>query len=167
MFASDWLNVSSSEGKKRCTLQGVIMANDVFVLPGIIIPGYELEVTTSRAGGPGGQHVNKSDTRITVRWNVKTTSALSDEQKARIVQNLQAQLTADGDILISNSESPSQQQNKEAAFERLAFVVHKALYVPKRRIKTRVPRGVKEARFQEKKHRGVIKKLRRSGGYDE
>src|SRR3972149_5319406 len=143
------------------------MANDVFVQPGIVIPGHELEITTSRAGGPGGQHVNRTDTRITVRWNVQATSALTDEQKARVLQNLQTQLTAEGDLLVHSSATRSQQQNKEAALERLAFVVRKGLYVPKRRIKTRVPRAVKEARVQEKKHRGVIKKMRTWRWYDE
>ena len=143
------------------------MANDVFVQPGIIIPGHELEVTTSRAGGPGGQHVNRTATRITVRWNVKATRVLSDEQKTRVLQNLQAQLTTEGDILVHSSASRSQLQNKEAALERLAFVVRKALYVPKKRMKTRVPLAAKEARVKEKKHRGGIKKMRSKRVYED
>ena len=68
------------------------MKNDLTIKNGIVIPGYELEITASRAGGPGGQHVNKTDTRITVRWNVKMTSALDEAQKERVLQNLQSRL---------------------------------------------------------------------------
>ena len=62
------------------------MKNDLSIKNGIIIPEHELEITTSRAGGPGGQHVNKTSTRITVRWNVKNTNALNPEQKERVLQ---------------------------------------------------------------------------------
>ncbi len=79
----------------------------------ITIPDNEIEITTSRSGGPGGQHVNKSDTRITLRWNVKNTNILDDEQKERVLQKLQNRLTVDGDFIIHSSESRSQQQNKK------------------------------------------------------
>ena len=143
------------------------MSNDLFVKNGISIPMRELEVTTSRSGGPGGQHVNKTDTRITVRWNVKMTSALNEEQKERVLQNLQTRLTGDGDLIVHNSESRSQQQNKQMALIQLAQDVRKALHVPKKRTATRVSRSVKEARVDEKTHRGSIKKMRNKKIYDE
>ena len=143
------------------------MSNDLFVENGISIPMRELEVTTSRSGGPGGQHVNKTDTRITVRWNVKMTSALNEEQKERVLQNLQTRLTGDGDLIVHNSESRSQQQNKQMALIQLAQDVRKALHVPKKRMATRVSRSVKEARVDEKTHRGSIKKMRNKKNYDE
>jgi ribosome-associated protein len=143
------------------------MKNDVPVKNGIVIPGYELEITTSRAGGPGGQHVNKTDTRITVRWNVKNTSALSEEQKERVMQNLQARLTSDGDLIIHNSASRSQQQNRENALEQLAIAVRKGLYVPKKRMATRVSKAAKEARLQSKTARSTIKKMRSKKNYDD
>lgn len=136
------------------------MKNDVPIRNGIIIPGYELEITASRAGGPGGQHVNKTDTRITVRWNVKNTSALSDEQKARVVQNLQTRLTTEGDVIIHQSASRSQEQNRQGALEQLAYVVRKALHVPKKRRETHVPKSVKAARLQVKMQRSFVKKMR-------
>ncbi len=145
----------------------MIMSNDLFVKNGISIPMRELEVTTSRSGGPGGQHVNKTDTRITVRWNVKMTSALNEEQKERVLQNLQTRLTGDGDLIVHNSESRSQQQNKQMALIQLAQDVRKALHVPKKRMATRVSRSVKEARVDEKTHRGSIKKMRNKKNYDE
>jgi len=143
------------------------MKNDLPIKNGIMIPGHEIEITASRAGGPGGQHVNKADTRITVRWNARTTIALTKEQKVRVLQNLQDRLTGDGDLIIYDSSSRSQNQNKENALMRLVQVVRKALHVPKKRIKTRVSKAVKESRLRAKKHRGEIKKIRRDKKYDD
>ena len=136
------------------------MKNDLSIKNGIIIPEHELEITTSRAGGPGGQHVNKTSTRITVRWNVKNTNALNPEQKERVLQKLAPQLTSEGDLIIHNSASRSQEQNKRMAFARLAQEVRNALHIPKKRMATKVSRGVKEARLHEKSRRGFIKKMR-------
>ena len=136
------------------------MKHDLHVKNGIVIPDHELEITTSRAGGPGGQHVNRTDTRVTVRWNVQNSIALTPEQQRRVLQNLQSRLTTEGDLLVSNCVSRSQQQNKDAAFAQLAQEISKALYVPKTRMKTRVSRAAKEKRLHEKSRRGDIKKMR-------
>ena len=136
------------------------MKSDLPVKNGIVIPAHELEITTSRSSGPGGQYVNKTDSRITVRWNVNQTHALSEEQKARVLQNLQAQLTTQGDLMVSNSASRSQQQNKEDALENLAQQIRKALYVPKKRMATRISKTKKEAYVQDKRRHGGVKKLR-------
>lgn len=136
------------------------MKNDVMIRDNIIIPENELEITTSRSGGAGGQHVNRTDTRVSLRWNVKNTQALDEKLKAIVLQNLQTRLTSDGDLIIHSSASRSQQQNKEAALMQLANQIRKALYVPKKRMATRVPKSVKAARFEEKSHRSTIKKIR-------
>ena len=138
-----------------------VMKDDLAIKNGIVIPGYEIEITASRAGGPGGQHVNKADTRITVRWNVKETTALNERQKERVLKNLESRLTSSGDLIVHHSSSRSQQQNKKNALARLAQVVRKALYVPKKRMATRMPKAVKEDRLREKKQRGEIKKMRK------
>lgn len=136
------------------------MKNDIPIKNGIIIPEHELEISSSRSGGAGGQHVNKTSTKITLRWNVKKSSALNDEQKQRILQKLSSQITADGDLIIHSSSTRSQDQNKKMALIRLAQLISKALYVPKKRMATRVSKGAKEARLEEKSHRSEIKKLR-------
>ncbi len=105
---------------------------DVRIKDGIVIPKEELEITASRAGGPGGQHVNKSNTRITVRWNVRNTYALTEMQKQRVEDKFASVITDDGDIIIHSASSRSQLQNKEDALKRLADKVRKALYVPKK-----------------------------------
>jgi ribosome-associated protein len=140
--------------------------NDIPIKNSIVIPYHELEITTSRSGGPGGQHVNKTETRITVRWNVKETSVLTEQLKERVLKNLESRLTANGDLIIHNRESRSQLQNKKNAFAHLAAIVRKALFVPKKRMKTKVPKKEKEKRLQEKKRRGDIKK-ERSKKFDE
>lgn len=95
------------------------MKEDLPIKNGIVIPSHELEITSSRAGGPGGQHVNKTSTRISIRWNIKTTNALTDEQKERVLEKLQSHLTTQGDLIIHSSESRSQFQNKKNRFATL------------------------------------------------
>jgi ribosome-associated protein len=136
------------------------MKNDLFIKNGITIPEHELEITASRSGGAGGQHVNKTDTRITVRWNIKTSTALTEEQKQRVVEKLQSRITEDGDLIVHNSESRSQQQNKKNALNNLAAIVRNALHVAKKRIATKIPQALKEARLQSKARRSLTKKMR-------
>ncbi len=136
------------------------MRDDVYVIEGVIIPAHELEITTSRAGGPGGQHVNKTDTRITVRWNVRASNALDDAQKARVLEKLSTEVTVDGDVMVSNSASRSQLQNRNAALATLGQKVAAALHIPKKRMKSKVSKSVKEARLRVKKKRSEVKKMR-------
>lgn len=136
------------------------MKNDLFIKNNIAIPEHELEITASRSGGAGGQHVNKTDTKITVRWNIKNSSALTEEQKQRVLEKLQSRITEDGDLIVHNSESRSQQQNKKNALNNLAAIIRGALHVPKKRIATKVSKALKEARLKSKAHRSSIKQMR-------
>ena len=79
--------------------------SDLAIKNSIVIPDHELEITTSRSGGPGGQHVNRTESRVTVRWNVKETSVLSNALKERVLKNLASRLTEKGNLIIHNSES--------------------------------------------------------------
>ena len=132
----------------------------IFIKNNIIIPDHELEITASRSGGAGGQHVNKTDTKITVRWNINNSSALTDEQKQRVVAKLQSRITQDGDLIVHNSESRSQQQNKKNALNALAAIIRNALHIEKKRIATKVSKALKEARLKSKAHRSSVKQMR-------
>lgn len=142
------------------------MSSDLFITHLISIPFSELEITTSRSSGPGGQHVNKTDSRVTVRWNIQKTCVLSEEQKVRILGKLQSQITSDGDFAVHCDVHRSQLQNKTDALKRLAKEIHKALAVHKKRMKTKIPRAAKQARVDSKKRHGLIKKLRKSTGHE-
>lgn len=137
------------------------MQKDLVVQEGITIPGHEIELVASRAGGPGGQHVNKANTRITLLWNVQTTTALTDEQRARLLLKLHNRLTIQGVLIIHSAISRSQEHNKQDALRRLAALVRSALYIPKKRMKIRIPRAVHEQRLAHKARRSTVKKMRR------
>jgi ribosome-associated protein len=136
------------------------MKNDLYIKNGITIPEHELQITTSRSGGAGGQHVNKTETRITVRWNVKSSTAITEEQRQYLLERLESQLTSEGDILVHNSESRSQQQNKKNALNNLAAIIRNGLHKPKKRVATKISKALKEARLKSKAHRSKIKEMR-------
>ena len=135
--------------------------NDLRVVGHIEIPAAEVEVRASRSGGPGGQHVNTSSTKVEVRWNLDTTQALSDEEKARVRAKLGDRVDADGTIRVVSSESRSQTRNREIATARLVEIIRGALVVPKKRRPTRPSKASKEKRLREKKIRSEHKKRRR------
>ncbi len=143
------------------------MKNDLFIKNDIIVPDHEIEVTASKAGGPGGQFVNKTNSKITVRWNAQHTQALSSELKQRVLENLSSQLTTDGDLIIHNSASRSQQQNLKMALDLLADKIRNALKVPKKRVPTRVSKGAKASRRDSKAQRSNIKKMRSKISFDD
>lgn len=142
------------------------MNNNIFINHRLSIPLDEVEITSSRASGPGGQHVNRTDSRISVRWNITASKTLTEQQREHLLAKLQTQLNSDGNIAIHCSTSRSQIQNKEEALVRLADVIRKALHVPKKRMATKIPRSIKEARVESKRKTGTIKKLRQNKDYE-
>ena len=130
------------------------------------LPRAELEFRATRAGGPGGQHVNTSSTRVELLWNVRSSTALDDAQRSRLVERLASRIDGQGNVRVVASDSRSQRQNRERAEERLAALLRDALVVQKKRRPTKPSRASKEERLSEKKKRGERKKNRR-GGFDE
>jgi ribosome-associated protein len=135
------------------------VADDLPVGHGLVVPGEELVERHSHAGGPGGQGVNTSSTRVTLRWNVRS-STLAPRLRERLLEKLANRVTNDGEIVVHASEHRSQLMNREAARERLAAIVRDALAVPKKRRATKPSRASKQARVEKKKARSQTKRLR-------
>jgi ribosome-associated protein len=135
--------------------------NDIVVSTELTIPGAELTFRASRAGGPGGQHVNTSSTRIELLWDLTQSTAVNEELRARLLEKLSSRLDAEGMVRVVASDRRSQAQNREAAAERLARLVRQALVVRKKRRLTRPTAASREQRLAEKKHRGERKRDRR------
>jgi ribosome-associated protein len=129
----------------------------------VAIPRSELSYRATRAGGPGGQHVNTSSTRIELLWNPSTSAAVDDASRGLILERLAGRLDAEGNVRVVASESRSQRQNRERADVRLAELVRGALVVKKKRRPTRPSRAAKEARLEDKRRRSTKKRDRRRG----
>ena len=121
----------------------------------VAVPLSEIQLRTSRSSGPGGQHAQKSETRVEAVFDVAASTALSDTQKRRVVAKAGPVLRA-----IAQDER-SQLRNRELAIERLVESLRTALRVERRRVPTRPTGASKERRLEEKKRRGQVKRLRR------
>ena len=116
-----------------------------------VIPPPELDIRTSRSSGAGGQHVNKTSSRVEIIWNIRDSRALSEEQREVLLQRLASRISSDGTVRVVSSETRSQLRNRERAQERLAELINKALTPRKRRKPTRRPKRADEARLASKK----------------
>ena len=137
------------------------------VTPELRIPRAELEYRASRSGGPGGQHVNTSSTRIEVWWDVAASAALDDAQRERLLARLATRLDGAGRLRLVSGATRSQLKNRVEVTARLVEMVAKALHVPKPRKKTRPSKAAKAARLEDKRRRSSLKASRRRTGRDE
>jgi ribosome-associated protein len=134
---------------------------DIPLRRGVSVPEAELDLRAAKSGGPGGQSVNTTDSKIELRWDVAATSALSEAQRARVMERLASRMTGAGVLILTGSEHKSQHRNREAVLARFRSLVGDALEPPKQRRRTRPTRGSKERRLKAKKQRGEVKRLRK------
>jgi ribosome-associated protein len=133
------------------------------ITPHILIPLRELSVTFSRSSKPGGQNVNKVNTRVTLIFDVVHSPSLSAALKTRIRQRLAGRINKLGLLRVVSYRYRTQAANRVAALERFASLLREALHETKTRKKTRQPRSAKEGRLAAKKHRSLIKQMRGAG----
>ena len=126
-----------------------------------VVPENEVYFQASRSSGPGGQHVNRRETRVEACWNVRESPSLTEQERTRILEKLAARIGKDGVLRVVAEDERSQYRNKQLAAQRLRELVARALHVPKPRKKTRPPRSATEKRLEEKGRRGQVKKLRK------
>ena len=137
------------------------------ITPALQLPVSELDYRATRSGGPGGQHVNTSSTRIEVWWDIAGSPSLTAEQRARLLERLATRLDGEGRLRLVASASRSQLRNREAATERLREIVASALAVAKPRKRTKPSRAAKAARLEAKRRRSATKRERRSPRHDD
>ena len=131
------------------------------------IPRTEFDVRATRSGGPGGQHVNTSSTKIELRWQPGASVALSDAQRERVLIALASKLDTEGWLRLTASEHRSQLQNREAAEARLVAMLKGALVVPKVRRATKPTFTSKVKRLEVKSQRSDVKQKRKRVTGDE
>jgi ribosome-associated protein len=137
-------------------LRPVIAINDR-----LAIPTAELEFRFSRSSGPGGQHVQRSDTRVELLFNVAGSPSLTDEQRARILSRLGNQIDGQGVLRVVSSATRSQLENREEAVRRFQALLASALRQHKRRVATKPSAAAREARLTQKRVRSQHKATRR------
>lgn len=132
------------------------------ITPHVAIDEAEIQVSFARSGGPGGQHVNTSDTKVELRFDVASSASLSPDQKERVRQRLATRLTDQGVLVLHASEHRSQTRNRAAVTERFRGLLAEALAPPAPpRRPTRPSRAARRARLEAKRRRGNTKSLRR------
>lgn len=134
--------------------------DDLEIAPDLKLPDAEIREVASRSSGPGGQHVNKSNTRVTLRWNVRHSRVLNSRQRALLLARLRVRLTLEGDLVVNADRTRSRSRNREHARQRIAELLREALVVRNVRHPTNPSRASKLRIRKEKTKRGLVKRHR-------
>lgn len=128
--------------------------------PPLHVPEHELTIEYVRSSGPGGQNVNKTSTKVVVRWNIRSSVALRDDVKARFLERFASRVTTAGDILVTSDRYRDQPRNEADCLAKIDAMLMEVATPPRKRRPTRPGRAARERRIQTKKSRGQVKTLR-------
>ena len=131
------------------------------VTPRLTIPASELEMSFARSGGPGGQNVNKVSSKVDLRWNPTTSTALTFDDRTLLLEKLRNRLTTEGYLIVTSSATRDQMKNRDDALGKLALIVRSALHRDKPRKATKPSRGAKRRRVEDKRRHSEKKQNRR------
>ena len=155
MCSRNWSGFPSAASERRTAEAAV----DLRVTARVTIPEREIEISAVRAGGPGGQHVNKVSSAAHLRFDIRASS-LPEAWKSRLLALPDQRITSDGIVIIKAQDHRSLEMNREAALERLRSLVEGISRPPRPRIPTRPTAAAKKRRVEEKARKGRIKALR-------
>ena len=140
---------------------------DLQITDTVAVPLSELRYQFSRSGGPGGQHVNRTETQVELTFDVRGTPSLTDSQRARVLAKLDSAVDSRGVLHLTCQTTRSQARNRAEVTERFQRLLRQALHVPKSRRATRPHRAAVERRLQEKRRAGMLKQARQRQRPDE
>jgi len=121
----------------------------------------EVHYRSSRSSGPGGQHVNKTETRVELLWELHASECLDENMKQRLARSLGKRLNARGELVMASEKYRSQHRNREEVLQRFLDLVEASMKIPKKRIPTQATRAARERRLSQKKNRGEVKRSRK------
>ncbi len=127
----------------------------------VAIPQDEIELSFSTSSGPGGQHANRSATRVDLQWNIERSRVIGPRQKERVRARLRHRIDSAGNLRLSSDTHRSQLRNRQEVIRHLHDLVAVAVVVPRKRVPTAASRGSVERRLRGKKRRSETKKMRR------
>ncbi len=133
----------------------------ISILPHLSIPESEVSFSTARSAGPGGQHVNKVNSRVILEFDLLNSSALSSTQKQRLIRELRHRINLRGVLRLQSQRYRSQRANRVDLIEKFVFLLREGLKSVKHRVPTKIPQGIRERRLESKKRRGNLKRVRR------
>jgi ribosome-associated protein len=138
--------------------------DQLLVNDSVAIPLTEFDFEYMRSSGPGGQNVNKTSTKVRLRWNVVDSPSIDEGLLQRIQQNFRSRITGEGEFLVTSQRTRDRETNRADCLEKLAEMIRQVATPPKKRRPTRPTRGSKERRLQNKKQRSQRKEMRRPPG---
>jgi ribosome-associated protein len=138
-----------------------MIESHIYISHSFRIPFTELQFKTSRSGGPGGQNVNKLETRVEVLFDVINSPSIPGHYRQRLLKKLSSQIDSSGIVHVIVQDTRSQWKNKQLAIERLVDLLKSAMIVPKKRIATKPTHSARESRLRTKKARSQTKKMRK------